>query len=660
MKKFISVVLVMLMCLSCLSAFASETESTKYQNTVRVAGEAKGDDFITVMLVDETATEETLTNEDIKYIEQVECDNSGKFSLMFTYGESIDGLKLMVRAENTPEEVKINESSVLSELVEVATRTLTKDGNLIVINEIENFFGIENVTYHIVAAFYDAENRLISAECSVDKELNLTENSTVFKTAVPEGTAQQKIYVWTSSMIPVADAKTQLPGNPAFNNFEEDEEVVVALIGDSLTQHNMGLGSYKLSYQHYYMTRYPNKKVTFVSKGIGGNSAPNAVARVDWDIMDCEGKKPDAALIMLGMNDAPTFLYTNDTEAAEKTCDEAYERFTSNIEKLVDMLLERGVETTLMSSTLFDHGDAAVLTGSDFAKEIGGKKYRRNDEMARYAEFMKELAEEKNLNYIPMNEMTTALTEEIRSKEGNANIAVFTKEDRVHPVDDSEGSYLLGILAAVEQTGNSLVADVEIDADTLSVKAYNADVTNVTDKDGNLSYQYEPKSLPLAADKAYLDIKNVFKYDIANFANKENIKITNLEAGSYEVKIDGVTLGTYSADDLANGINIADNLRNPSQVKALESFNLLDKADDIFDTYVRAYIRVVEVIKNAGYDYLSDAQVRAYYGEDLSGYNYFVTLKDNYDEKLEEAISYREQARAKCVTESYTVTVIKK
>ena len=324
------------------------------------------------------------------------------------------------------------------------------------------------------------------------------------------------------------------------------------------------------------------------------------------------------------------------------------------------MLLERGVETTLMSSTLFDHGDAAVLTGSDFAKEIGGKEYRRNDEMARYAEFMKELAEEKNLNYIPMNEMTTALTEEIRSKEGNANIAVFTKEDRVHPVDDSEGSYLLGILAAVEQTGNSLVADVEIDADTLSVKAYNADVTNVTDKDGNLSYQYEPKSLPLAADKAYLDIKNVFKYDIANFANKENIKITNLEAGSYEVKIDGVTLGTYSADDLANGINIADNLSNPSQVKALESFNLLDKADDIFDTYVRAYIRVVEVIKNAGYDYLSDAQVRAYYGEDLSGYNYFVTLKNNYDEKLEEAISYREQARAKCVTESYTVTVIKK
>lgn len=659
MKKFILAVLGMLMCFLCLSAFASETESTKYQNTIRIAGETKEDDFITVMLVDKTATEETLKNENIKYIEQVECDNNGKFSLMFTYGESIEGLKLMVRAENTPAEVKINESSVLSDLVEVATRTLTKDGNLIVINKIENFFGIKNITYHIVAAFYDAENRLISSECSVDKELNLTENSSVFKTAVPEGAAQQKVYVWTNSMIPVSGAVVQQSGNPAFNNFES-EEVVVALIGDSLTQHNYGLGSYKLSYQHYYMTRYPNKKVIFVNKGIGGNSAPNAVARVDWDIMDCEGKKPDAALIMLGMNDAPTFLYENDKEAAEKTCEEAYERFTSNIENLVEKLLERGVETTLMSSTLFDHGNAAVLTGTDFAKEIDGKIYRRNDEMARYAEYMKGLAEEKNLNYIPMNEITTELTEKIRLKEGNANIAVFTKEDRVHPVDNSEGAYLLGILAAVGQTGNSLVSDVEIDANTLSVKAYNADVANVAGKDGSLSYQYEPKSLPLAADKAYLNIKNVFKYDIAGFANRENIKITNLKAGDYDVKFDGLILGTYSAEELANGINIADNLNNPSQVKAQESFNLLDKADDIFDTYVRAYIRAIEVIKNAGYDYLSDAQVRAYYGEDLNGYNYFVMLKNNYDKKHEEAISYRKQARDKCVTKSYKVTVIKK
>lgn len=657
MKKIICTLLVMAMLITCIPAFAADTSGIKYLNNVRISGEAKSGDFITVLLVDKSASEVAPANDEIKYINQAVCGADGKFSLMFTYEGSVADTKLLVRSENSPEEITVNESGALSDIVEAATRTVTKDGELIVVNNIENFFGISGITYNIIAAFYDSEGKLLEVSQSEDKNLQLNENSSVFKATIPESAAVQKIYVWTDSMIPVSGATTQLPGNAMFNNFEDKDEIVVALIGDSLTQHNYGLGSYKLSYQHYYMTRYPDKKITFVSKGIGGNAAPNAVARIDWDIMDCEGKTPDAALVMMGMNDAPTFQYVSGAEAIEKQRSDAYERFTSNMKSLVELLLERGVETTLMSSTLFDHGTASVLTGTDFTNSADGIVYRRNDEMARYAEFMKNLAKEKNLNYIPMNEITTTLTEEIRSSAGNADIAVFTKEDRVHPVDDSEGAYLLGILAAMEQTENSVVADVEIDADGLTAKTQNADIENIVNENGVLSYTYTPKSLPLAVNTAYKNISGVFEYDIASFANNENLKIKNLSDGNYKISMNGAVVGTYSATELENGINIAENSNNPSQKKALEAFELLDDADDLFDAYVRAYIRVVEVIKAAGYDYTRDAQVRAYYGDDVNSYNYFVSLRDGYEENLKKAISYREQSRAKCSIESYTVTV---
>jgi len=57
--------------------------------------------------------------------------------------------------------------------------------------------------------------------------------------------------------------------------------------------------------------------------------------------------------------------------------------------------------------------------------------------------------------------------------------------------------------------------------------------------------------------------------------NREIIKVGSLENGKYIVSLDGQGIGEYSADALANGINIATLTENPNQKKSIENYNLL-------------------------------------------------------------------------------------
>ena len=57
MKKIICTLLVMAMLITCIPAFAADTSGIKYLNNVRISGEAKSGDFITVLVAASTISE---------------------------------------------------------------------------------------------------------------------------------------------------------------------------------------------------------------------------------------------------------------------------------------------------------------------------------------------------------------------------------------------------------------------------------------------------------------------------------------------------------------------------------------------------------------------------------------------------------------------------
>jgi hypothetical protein len=55
--------------------------------------------------------------------------------------------------------------------------------------------------------------------------------------------------------------------------------------------------------------------------------------------------------------------------------------------------------------------------------------------------------------------------------------------------------------------------------------------------------------------------------------NQEPLRVTGLKSGSYTLQIDGTTVGTFSGDDLAKGVNLAV-LSTPMSQQANEVYTL--------------------------------------------------------------------------------------
>lgn len=92
-------------------------------------------------------------------------------------------------------------------------------------------------------------------------------------------------------------AQTTIP------RFEEGERVV--FVGNSITHG----GHYHSFIWLYYMTRFPDKPITIMNAGIGGESAWDMKDRLDYDVFN---RKPTYVTLTFGMNDTGYDIYMKD------------------------------------------------------------------------------------------------------------------------------------------------------------------------------------------------------------------------------------------------------------------------------------------------------------------------------------------------------------
>ncbi len=70
----------------------------------------------------------------------------------------------------------------------------------------------------------------------------------------------------------------------------------VLFLGDSITWQNL----YTAYIEQYFASRRPEKNIRFVNRGVRGDTAAEAIARIERDVVL---DQPDVILVMLGMND---------------------------------------------------------------------------------------------------------------------------------------------------------------------------------------------------------------------------------------------------------------------------------------------------------------------------------------------------------------------
>jgi lysophospholipase L1-like esterase len=325
--------------------------------------------------------------------------------------------------------------------------------------------------------------------------------------------------------------------SPAFALHDGDR---ITFYGDSITEQR----EYTEDVEAYMLTRYPTWKMSFHNAGVGGDRVSGGWAgpidlRLDRDVFAWQ---PDVVTIMLGMND---FCYRSDQPGILSTYEDGYRHIVESIQKNAPH-----ARLTLIQPSPYDDvtRDPTIPGGL-------------NSVLEKYRAFVAQLAHERDVQMADFNTPVTAVLKAINTE--SPALAQQIIPDRVHP---QQGGHWIMAESLLKSWGApALVTSVAIDAGAKPTA--NAASTNVTElavvktknKNG-ISWTQLDGALPLPFPPSEIDpvLGLVLKSsDIVTALDQETLQVRALTPGTYDLLIDGRSIGRFMADQLATGINLA-------------------------------------------------------------------------------------------------------
>ncbi|MEO6497380.1 MAG: SGNH/GDSL hydrolase family protein, partial [Mucilaginibacter sp.] len=350
-----------------------------------------------------------------------------------------------------------------------------------------------------------------------------------------------------------------------YNIFKENQEVM--FVGNSITHG----GRYHSYIWLYYMTRFPNQRITILNGGIAGDIIANINNRFEEDIAS---KNPDVMILTFGMNDSGYFqyLFTDPVKTSNKLvfqCDSAFKLVINKLKARPQM------ESILMAGSPYDMKTTAV----------DGGWQEKPATFERIVTLQKNAAIANNWKFVdvyhPMDQLN------VFYQQNSPTFTLSGRGDRIHP--ESEGHLVWAYIFLRNQNlkGHE-VADFSVDAAAgLTTGAINCTITDVVKSGDNVSFNYKAEALPFPIDETKHNgdtrppSASVNLIDFMQDINQEVITVTNLKGNHYDLKIDGKVVGRFSADTLAKGVNMAAIKTTPQYLQAME---ILKKNEQRFST----------------------------------------------------------------------------
>jgi len=326
--------------------------------------------------------------------------------------------------------------------------------------------------------------------------------------------------------------------------------------GDSITDQRL----YTTFVETFVVTRFPQMQVLFVHSGVGGDRVTGGWAgpidvRLRRDVISY---KPTVMTIMLGMNDGSYRGWDDDI----------FRTYSTGYQHIIDTMKHAlpGIRITVIQPSPYDDVTRPPNIDDGY-----------NAVLIRYGQFVKELGEREHLLVADLNAPVVSMLE--KAKAADAELAKQIIEDRVHP---GPGGHLImaeALLKAWNAPGT--VASVEIDAAAQRVAhAANAEVTGLQ-AGSSLTWSETDRALPMPLNQ---DDKVVAlcvrRSDFIEALDQEPLKVTELTAARYVLKIDGEKVGDFTKEELQEGINLA-MLPTPMAKQAATVHDLTLKHNDI-------------------------------------------------------------------------------
>ncbi len=319
-------------------------------------------------------------------------------------------------------------------------------------------------------------------------------------------------------------------------------------LGDSITHQCL----YTQYVEDFFYTRYPKIRIHFHNAGVGGDRASDALLRFDEDVA---AYKPKYVTILLGMNDGGYRGFDQPT----------FDTYSAGMTTILEKIAALGATAIPMTPTMFDsrakraHNDNAEPRNSLY-----------NGVLAFYGAWLRDQAEQRGLGYVnmwtPLNDITLA------ERKKDANFTMIG--DGVHPGAAGQCVMAVAVLNdIVQHTAVSAIVIEEKDG-ALSANATGGTVEGFSAGE-KIAFTFTAGRLPwvLPPDAA-------LGYKLTSAGHKlsnEKISARGLKAGKWQLSIDGTPVGTYTASQLAAGVEIEENDKTPEYQQALK-VALLNKA----------------------------------------------------------------------------------
>jgi lysophospholipase L1-like esterase len=308
----------------------------------------------------------------------------------------------------------------------------------------------------------------------------------------------------------------------------------VVFLGDSITAARI----YGKVIEDYTLLRFPGRHVHFINAGIGGDTAAGGLKRLERDVF---ARHATLVTVAYGVNDIGWGAWAD--EAHKKT-------YLDAVRGIVLACKQHGVRVYLCS---------AAITAADPNKS-------ENDFLQKMCDEGMKLARELGGGAIDVQR--TMRTIQKRIWQANAQVADKSKWTTLHAAD---GIHLneLGQLAMAFAILKGLGAPADVSSARLDARgprlleARGCTVTDLVRKGDTLEFTRLDEGLPLNNG---LFFALQFRFiPIPDELNRYLLSVEGLSEGRYEVSADGRSVGTFTARELAGGVNIASTTPDPWQ-----------------------------------------------------------------------------------------------
>jgi len=341
-----------------------------------------------------------------------------------------------------------------------------------------------------------------------------------------------KLVLWAAAWMLAACGLSGASDKPDSFYLKDGDRVV--FYGDSITDQRL----YTTFTETFVLTRFPNLNVSFVHSGWGGDRVTGGKGgdintRLERDLFHWQ---PTVVTVMLGMNDGSYRAFDQ----------QIFDTYRNGLTSIVQQIDQRqpGTRVTLIRPSPYDD----VTRKPNFA---GGY----NEVLIRYGDAVEQLAQSTNHQVANLNADLTQVLQSAKGKDATLSTKIIP--DRVHPAP--AGHWIMAASLLKAWNAPAVVSAVDIDAAAPRVVACeNTQVSDLKNENGALVWTQLDKALPmplnLAAPEFALAVESS---DSLNALNRQPLRVAGLTAPYYTLKIDGAEVGVYTAQQLADGLNLA-------------------------------------------------------------------------------------------------------